>query len=68
MIKDFGQEGEEYAMFLIKKGEVEASFGRLQIGVEFMNQGLELLIETKCKQKEKVMNVYLKAAEIYRKL
>ena len=50
--------------FFILKGNVEYHFGRLKEAIKLMNQGIEILVESKSKEKEKIMEVYLKIAKI----
>lgn len=47
---------------------MEFRFHQYQMAIKYMSEGIDLLVELRCQQKKRVMDVYLKMAKVYRVL
>jgi tetratricopeptide (TPR) repeat protein len=68
LAKQYAKESNEYGFFLVEKGRSVGKFNKYEEAVGYLVQGLDSLIELKCKDKLRIMDVYITMAEAYRKL
>lgn len=65
--KVHGNRSIEFGMFLVKKGKAKGHFEKYGEAVGEVEAGIEIMIEKKWKEKEKIAEIYLTLASFYRR-